>query len=329
MEEVEDALVDRHAAADAEDADRHDQAPEVELLAVAERVRALGGRALLLMPSKSRAPLPVSTSEWMPSEIIAELPVMAAAMNLMMAIARLPMIAAMTAFLDSVCAMGTAYPRGARGGVTGGALRYPRPMLRAVTLDFWNTLFVDHRGRERERRRAAWLRAELETLGADPTDAAIADGLSAGFDYFERVWRDERARRGERDDRGDARRPRRALLRRPLRAHRRLLRAPDPRRASGAYAGRRRRADHDGRAVQAGGLCDTGYSPGSVLRELLARHHMLEPFSYLFFSNEHGMSKPDPRVFKHTLAQLGVRAGEAAHVGDISAPTSPGHRPPA
>ena len=44
---------------------------------------------------------------------------------------------------------------------------------------------------------------------------------------------------------------------------------------------------------------------------------MLEPFSYLFFSNEHGMSKPDPRVFKHTLAQLGVRAGEAAHVGDM------------
>jgi putative hydrolase of the HAD superfamily len=44
---------------------------------------------------------------------------------------------------------------------------------------------------------------------------------------------------------------------------------------------------------------------------------MLEPFSYLFFSNEHGMSKPDPRVFTHTLAQLGVRAGEAAHVGDM------------
>jgi len=64
-------------------------------------------------------------------------------------------------------------------------------------------------------------------------------------------------------------------------------------------------------------ICDTGYSPGGVLRELLDHQRMLETFSYLFFSNEHGMSKPDVRVFRHTLAQLDVHAGEAAHVGDI------------
>ena len=44
---------------------------------------------------------------------------------------------------------------------------------------------------------------------------------------------------------------------------------------------------------------------------------MLAAFEYLFFSNEHGMSKPDVRVFQHTLAALDVRAPEAAHVGDI------------
>jgi len=64
-------------------------------------------------------------------------------------------------------------------------------------------------------------------------------------------------------------------------------------------------------------ICDTGYSPGSVLRELLERNGMLAYFEYLYFSNEHGMSKPDVRVFQHTLAALDVRAPEAAHVGDI------------
>ena len=64
-------------------------------------------------------------------------------------------------------------------------------------------------------------------------------------------------------------------------------------------------------------ICDTGYSPGSVLRELLERHGMLRYFHYLFFSNEHGVSKPDARVFRHTLTELGVPAPEAAHVGDI------------
>ena len=44
---------------------------------------------------------------------------------------------------------------------------------------------------------------------------------------------------------------------------------------------------------------------------------MLRHFEYLYFSNEHGMSKPDVRVFRHTLAQLGVGRREAAHVGDI------------
>ncbi len=64
-------------------------------------------------------------------------------------------------------------------------------------------------------------------------------------------------------------------------------------------------------------ICDTGYSPGTVLRELLDRHDLLGHFEYAYFSNEHGMSKPDPRVFLHVLEELGVRPTEAAHVGDI------------
>ena len=191
-------------------------------------------------------------------------------------------------------------------------------MLRAVTLDFWNTLFVDHRGREREHRRVAWLRAELGKLGMEPTDTAIADALSAGFDYFDRVWRDERrtppasetteatlAALGVRlsDD---------AFARTVAHFERLILDVP-PEPVAGALGALPQLAERYALAV----VCDTGYSPGDVLRELLARHGMLAPFSYLYFSNEHGMSKPDVRVFKHTLAQLGVRAGEAAHVGDI------------
>lgn len=66
-----------------------------------------------------------------------------------------------------------------------------------------------------------------------------------------------------------------------------------------------------------GVICDTGFSPGSVLREVLERCGLIPYFDYLFFSNEHGMSKPDVRVFRHTLDKLGVRPREAAHVGDI------------
>jgi len=37
-------------------------------------------------------------------------------------------------------------------------------MLKAVTFDYWNTLFVDVHGQDRERRRAKLLRVELEAL---------------------------------------------------------------------------------------------------------------------------------------------------------------------
>jgi putative hydrolase of the HAD superfamily len=199
-------------------------------------------------------------------------------------------------------------------------------MLRAVTLDFWNTLFVDHHGREREHRRATWLRARLDELGAPAgaaarapvSDGAIADALAAGFDYFDQVWRDERrtllasetteatlAALGVRlSDESFAQ---------TVEYFERLLLEVPPEPMPGALGALPLLAERYKLAV----VCDTGYSPGSVLTELLAANGMLEPFSYLYFSNEHGMSKPDVRVFKHTLAQLDVRAGEAAHVGDM------------
>ncbi|HEY5388006.1 MAG TPA: hypothetical protein VIL79_08910, partial [Thermoleophilia bacterium] len=60
-------------------------------------------------------------------------------------------------------------------------------MLRAITFDYWNTLFVDVNGRARELRRVAVLRAELVALELDPPQAAVDEALRAGFDFFDRV----------------------------------------------------------------------------------------------------------------------------------------------
>ena len=62
--------------------------------------------------------------------------------------------------------------------------------------------------------------------------------------------------------------------------------------------------------------CDTGYMPGRVLRQLLAQNGLLQYFTYAYFSNEGGRSKPDRHVFLHALDELGVSPHEAAHVGD-------------
>jgi putative hydrolase of the HAD superfamily len=191
-------------------------------------------------------------------------------------------------------------------------------MLRAVTLDFWNTLFVDVRGREREQRRVQILREELEALGHSLPPSAYDEALRFGFDFFERVWHDEVRTPSGSEILDAVLGSLRARV--PDEVHDRLTTAferilldipPEP--VPGLIYTLPALAERYRLAV----VCDTGYSPGTVLRELLDRHCALEPFAYLYFSNEHGMSKPDVRVFKHTLAQIRVPAGEAAHVGDM------------
>jgi putative hydrolase of the HAD superfamily len=67
---------------------------------------------------------------------------------------------------------------------------------------------------------------------------------------------------------------------------------------------------------QIGLICNTGYTGGRVLRQVLARHGLIGYFGVLTFSNEHGWLKPDPRIFHHTLADLGVSPEHALHIGD-------------
>lgn len=191
-------------------------------------------------------------------------------------------------------------------------------MLRAVTFDFWSTLFADTRGREREQLRGAILRDALAQAGRQVSDLALRDGLSAAWDYFDGVWLNEH-RTPTCDELVEAiLRTMRAEL--PPEAHERLVERferlvlevpPEP--MPGAVYTMPQLAERYRLAV----ICDTGYSPGSVLRQLLDKHDLLGHFEYTYFSNEHGVSKPDARTFLHVLEELDVRPSEAAHVGDI------------
>jgi len=65
-------------------------------------------------------------------------------------------------------------------------------------------------------------------------------------------------------------------------------------------------------------ICNTGMAGGHVLREVLRRHGLLDWFDVTVFSNEFGIAKPDPKIFEHTLQELGgIPAAQALHVGDI------------
>ena len=69
--------------------------------------------------------------------------------------------------------------------------------------------------------------------------------------------------------------------------------------------------------VPAALICDTGLSPGRVVREHLARLGLLDGLRAQLFSDEVGVPKPDERIFRAALDALGVEGPGAWHVGDL------------
>ncbi len=63
-------------------------------------------------------------------------------------------------------------------------------------------------------------------------------------------------------------------------------------------------------------ICNTGRTPGTMLRIVLERLGLARFLSVLTFSDEVGLRKPHSEIFLRTLAALEVPPSCAAHVGD-------------
>ena len=70
------------------------------------------------------------------------------------------------------------------------------------------------------------------------------------------------------------------------------------------------------RGLRLGLICNTGRTPGRMLRLVLERLSLVSSLRVLSFSDELGLRKPHPEIFRRTLEALGVRPEEAVHIGD-------------
>jgi HAD superfamily hydrolase (TIGR01549 family) len=64
-------------------------------------------------------------------------------------------------------------------------------------------------------------------------------------------------------------------------------------------------------------ISDVGFSPGRVLKEVLAAHDLLHLFDSLVFSDEAGRAKPHLEVFERAARSLSADPREMVHVGDL------------
>jgi len=185
--------------------------------------------------------------------------------------------------------------------------------VRAITFDFWMTLF---RERDRELRHQYRVDAFCRATGAPPEETARA--LQEAHDEFFRVHVAEQRTLG----------PECAVA--MAAAALGVTIAPD---TAGELAEIFGTAIHvyppepiEGalEAVKAaaargpiGLISDSGMSPGTSLSKLLDDYGFTPYFSVLTFSDEMGVAKPQAPMFERTAAAMGVAPSEILHIGDL------------
>lgn len=72
----------------------------------------------------------------------------------------------------------------------------------------------------------------------------------------------------------------------------------------------------DEKNYRIGLICNTGRTPGKVLREVLKRRNIVQFFRVVTFSDELKIRKPNPEIFLHTLKSLNASPSTSLHIGD-------------
>lgn len=190
----------------------------------------------------------------------------------------------------------------------------PSTKIRAITFDFWRTLFyADSRLQERRQARVDAV-VRLRGLPRDRVKEAMkfidSESLRIHITEQRTVGPIEAIPMLERqldisfeEDEGVA-------LSEEW-ANALILHPPEP--VEGALAAVRAAANQ----VPVGLISDTGIVPGSRIQKLLDRCGFLEHMTCLSFSDEVGAAKPQPAGFEHAAAGLEVAPEELLHIGDL------------
>lgn len=197
-------------------------------------------------------------------------------------------------------------------------------MIKAVTFDFWETLVRDSPENLREQRalRIQALHRVLAGAGCGIGEAEVAEAYDRSERVLvERFWGRHRDPSIAEQVRvvletvspGVARAMTPALFEEALAGYIEPVLHIPPELEPGAELAVSELAS---RGVALGIISNTGRTPGVILRRVLERHDLLRHFTAVSYSDEVGYRKPDAEIFRRTLAELGVEAGEAAHVGD-------------
>jgi putative hydrolase of the HAD superfamily len=186
-------------------------------------------------------------------------------------------------------------------------------LIRAVTFDFWNTLFREANSADRQEIRIGALSKMCRV-----TEEEAAEALKTVWTEFSRSHREEQRTLTPADAVRLAAEALSIEVDPPVAetlakvfATAVLVYSPVP--IDGAIEAVRAASAK----MPIGLISDTGVSPGSSLQHIMDRHSFTEYFSAITFSDHVGVSKPQRQMFEVTANALGVKPDELLHIGDL------------
>ncbi len=194
-------------------------------------------------------------------------------------------------------------------------------MIRAVTFDFWGTLYADERQTLEESRTSVRVKRLQSYLKRTP-HADCAGSIEETFHNTWQMFRDLR-------DQGEVVQPRELVLAMgdeigveftpeevdemtTLLEEAAIDLPPHPMKHALDTVSK---LSHSYKLAI---IADTGLTPGHVLRRVMANDTILSFFESFAFSNETLYTKPHPELFLQVLDELEVDPDEAVHVGDLA-----------
>jgi HAD superfamily hydrolase (TIGR01549 family) len=191
--------------------------------------------------------------------------------------------------------------------------------IKAVSFDFWNTLFTEPPGGFKfyDERRRQLLSDALRACG-NFTDEQIARACQSEAELHLRIWREEQRTPTTAERLGRILAQLGARLSACVTAE--LVRAYEEgvlERPPVLVAGAREVIEQLSGRFRLGIISDVGFSPGRVLKEVLRMNKLIEAFDALVFSDEVGRSKPHTELFKKAARLLRSEPRDMVHIGDL------------
>ncbi|MCC7437967.1 MAG: HAD family hydrolase [Armatimonadetes bacterium] len=187
-----------------------------------------------------------------------------------------------------------------------------------ITIDFWQTLFDDSGGPQRNLERQSALGQAIADAGYFRDIEEVDTAFRSIWEYFDHHWLNNQRTPTSREmveeicRRLDLALPDDAVAQVTHTFANGVLSNP-PALLPGVRDALAFLANRAPLAL----ISDTAFSPGQVLRSLMEQQGIASYFSNFIFSDESGVAKPHPDAFRRAVEPLGGDLGHSVHIGDI------------